>query len=117
MSWCTHLRGDLLRAVSGSGGHTQASHQSPHRAGEAFSNNLTVAPTTDCSCLVREIVAVCADLPADPKPKDWGRVVKVLIEEAERRTASLKTNLAAIGAGGKLCEVVDRVEPGQNAGL
>ena len=57
---------------------------------------------------LREIAVVFATLPDDPEPADWGRVASELVDDAERRIARLKADLAAIGAGGRLCEVVVR---------
>lgn len=54
---------------------------------------------------VREIAEVFAGLPPDPQPQDWAMVADHLVGEAERRTAELKDNLAAISSGTKLCEV------------
>jgi len=54
---------------------------------------------------VREIADIFADLPADPQPSDWGQVAKTLIAEAESRTATLKSHLAAIGSGARLCDL------------
>lgn len=54
---------------------------------------------------VREIADIFADLPADPSPEDWGRVADTLIEEAEARTADLRTQLSDLRSGAKLCEL------------
>ncbi|MEV6304718.1 MerR family transcriptional regulator [Actinoplanes sp. NPDC051861] len=57
---------------------------------------------------VREIADVFAGLPADPQPDDWGRVADHLIAEAEARTAALKSYLADMCSGARLCELPDR---------
>ncbi|MEU4428824.1 MerR family transcriptional regulator [Actinoplanes sp. NPDC024001] len=54
---------------------------------------------------VREIAEVFADLPADPRPQDWGRVAEHLIAEAEARTAALKAYLGEMRSGAKLCDL------------
>lgn len=54
---------------------------------------------------VREIAEVFADLPDDPQPQDWGRVAEALIAEAEARTAALKSHLADLHSGAKLCDL------------
>jgi MerR family redox-sensitive transcriptional activator SoxR len=54
---------------------------------------------------VREIAEVFAALPQDPKPRDWGCVAETLIAEAEARTAALKSHLAAMRSGAKLCDL------------
>lgn len=59
---------------------------------------------------VREIAEVFADLPADPRPADWGRIADSLITEAETRTANLRAQLSTMGSGAKLCEITDQVD-------
>jgi MerR family redox-sensitive transcriptional activator SoxR len=54
---------------------------------------------------VREIADVFAALPAEPRPEDWRRVADVLVHEVERRVAALRSHLADIGSGAKLCEL------------
>ena len=54
---------------------------------------------------VREIAEMFAGLPADPQPEDWGRIAHQLVTEAEQRVADLKTQLDALGSGGRLCEL------------
>nr|AGU11303.1 MerR HTH family regulatory protein [uncultured organism] len=54
---------------------------------------------------VREIAAVFADLPDEPRPADWGRVATTLIAEAEARTAALKSHLNDMRSPGRLCEI------------
>lgn len=54
---------------------------------------------------VREIAEIFEALPADPEPRDWGRVAGMLIAEAEARTAALRTHLDEMQSGAKLCEL------------
>jgi MerR family transcriptional regulator, redox-sensitive transcriptional activator SoxR len=54
---------------------------------------------------VREIADLFSELPADPEPEDWAVVGERLIAEAESRLANLKTQLASLESGGKLCEI------------
>lgn len=56
---------------------------------------------------VREIAEIFADLPAEPDPEDWDRIADVLTKEAETRTAELRARLTDMGAGTKLCEIVE----------
>lgn len=59
---------------------------------------------------VREIADVFSDLPANPRPDDWGRVATVLVEQAEARTAELRARLADMRSGTKLCEIVEQID-------
>lgn len=59
---------------------------------------------------VREIAEVFADLPPAPGPDDWGRVATVLVEQAEARTAELRTRLADLRSGTTLCEIVEQID-------
>lgn len=56
---------------------------------------------------VREIADVLTALPDEPQPQDWARIADVLIEEAEARTAALRTHLNEIRSGARLCEIDD----------
>ncbi|GCE00477.1 MerR family transcriptional regulator [Embleya hyalina] len=58
---------------------------------------------------VREIAELLATLPPDPQPDDWAGIAQELMDEAERRVATLRGFLTEIASPGKLCEVVDRV--------
>ena len=60
---------------------------------------------------VREIADVFGTLPADPQPADWQRVAVVLVEEAESRTAALRSYLDELRCGATLCEIDTRLEP------
>lgn len=64
---------------------------------------------------VREIAELFAELPAAPQPHDWGRVAQALVEEAEARATDLRTQLAMIGSGTKLCEITDRAQQRKHA--
>lgn len=54
---------------------------------------------------VREIAEIFAGLPPQPQPADWGRIAERLIAEAEARTAALKSHLAGMRSGARLCEL------------
>lgn len=54
---------------------------------------------------VREIADLFASLPAEPQPEDWGTIADQLITEAEARVTDLKTHLASLDSGTKLCEI------------
>ncbi|MEU4832867.1 MerR family DNA-binding transcriptional regulator [Streptosporangium sp. NPDC023615] len=58
---------------------------------------------------VREIADIFAALPDDPRPQDWNRVAVALVDEAEARTAALRTYLDEIRSDRRLCEIDDRV--------
>ncbi|MFI7024552.1 MerR family transcriptional regulator [Micromonospora sp. NPDC049900] len=54
---------------------------------------------------VREIAALFDGLSADPTPEEWGQVAHRLVSEAEERLADLRTHLAALGSGTRLCDI------------
>ncbi|GIM95328.1 MerR family transcriptional regulator [Paractinoplanes toevensis] len=54
---------------------------------------------------IREIADIFAALPPDPQPADWGRVADTLVAEAEARAAALRTHLAAMCSGARLCDL------------
>lgn len=58
---------------------------------------------------VREIAELFAGLSPAANTEEWGRMAVALLAESERRTAELRDCLAAMRAGGPLCEVVDRL--------
>ncbi|MFC7549013.1 MerR family transcriptional regulator [Plantactinospora sp. GCM10030261] len=61
---------------------------------------------------VREIAVLFEGLPADPTPADWSRVARQLVTEAEERVANLRTQLAAMESGARLCEIGSREPAG-----
>ncbi|MGC5011772.1 MerR family transcriptional regulator [Streptosporangium sp. DT93] len=58
---------------------------------------------------VREIAEIFAALPDSPRPQDWNRVAVALVDEAEARTAALRTYLDEISSDRRLCEIDDHV--------
>ncbi|MFF0722122.1 MULTISPECIES: MerR family transcriptional regulator [unclassified Micromonospora] len=63
---------------------------------------------------VREIAALFGGLSANPTPEEWGQVAHRLVSEAEERLADLRTHLAALESGTRLCDI-GRAEPVRSA--
>lgn len=53
---------------------------------------------------VREIADIFATLPDEPQREDWDRVAGRMIQEAEARTAALRSYLEDLQSEARLCE-------------
>ena len=54
---------------------------------------------------IAEISAILGKLPPDAGLEDWQGIHAILVEEAERRIADLRSQLDAVTSGRKLCEI------------